>query len=57
MFTWNVDPEIIGIGFISLRYYSLMFMISFTLGFLIFRWIYKSVEFKPVENVAVASGF
>jgi prolipoprotein diacylglyceryl transferase len=51
MFTWNVDPEIMGIGFFSLRYYSLMFMISFTLGFLIFRWIYDSIEFKPVKDI------
>ncbi len=51
MFTWDVDPEIIGFGFISLRYYSLMFMISFTLGFLIFRWIYKDKEFKPLKDL------
>ena len=29
--TWNVDPEIINIGFFSLRYYSLMFIIGFLL--------------------------
>lgn len=26
---WNVDPEIVNIGFFSLRYYSLMFIIGF----------------------------
>ncbi len=29
--TWNVDPEILNIGFFSLRYYSLMFIIGFLL--------------------------
>ncbi len=28
---WNVDPEIVNIGFFSLRYYSLMFIIGFLL--------------------------
>jgi prolipoprotein diacylglyceryl transferase len=46
MFTWDVDPEIFRIGFFALRWYSLMFIISFSLGFMIFRWIYK-IELKP----------
>lgn len=29
--TWNVDPEILSIGFFSLRYYSLMFILGFLL--------------------------
>ncbi|MBN2425394.1 MAG: prolipoprotein diacylglyceryl transferase [Calditrichaceae bacterium] len=55
MFTWDVDPEIFSIEILSfhlsLRWYSLMFMISFTLGFLIFRWIYKYKEFKPLKDL------
>jgi prolipoprotein diacylglyceryl transferase len=41
MIHWNVDPEIIKIGFFSLRYYSLLFMISFLTGIYIMRWMFK----------------
>jgi len=41
MIKWNVDPEIFSIGFISIRYYSLLFMLSFVIGIYIFHWVYK----------------
>jgi len=50
MFHWNMDPEIVRIGFVSLRYYSLLFMVSFIAGIYIFRWIYKK-EDKPVADI------
>ena len=34
---WDVDPEIFQIGPVSIRWYSLMFIISFLLGMQIFR--------------------
>ncbi|MEJ2052481.1 MAG: prolipoprotein diacylglyceryl transferase [Calditrichaceae bacterium] len=50
MIKWNVDPEIIRIGFVSIRYYSLLFMLSFILGIAIFHKIYKR-ENKPKEDL------
>jgi len=50
MIEWNVDPEIVRIGFISLRYYSLMFMLSFGIGIYIFHWVYKR-ENKPKADL------
>jgi len=50
MLEWNVDPEIFRIGFFAVRYYSLMFMISFMAGIYIFKWIYI-IELKPVEEI------
>lgn len=41
MIQWNVDPEIIKIGFISIRYYSLAFIITFLLGYYILKWMVK----------------
>ena len=41
MVQWNVDPEIFSIGFISIRYYSLAFIITFLLGYYILKWMVK----------------
>jgi len=50
MIHWNVDPEIIRIGFFSLRYYSLLFMLSFLIGIYIMRWIFQQ-ENKNLDDV------
>lgn len=38
---WTVDPVILKLGFIELRYYSLFFGLSFFLGFLIVERMFK----------------
>jgi prolipoprotein diacylglyceryl transferase len=50
MIEWNVNPEIISFGIVSIRWYSMMFMISFLLGIFIFKWIYK-IERKPEKDL------
>lgn len=45
---WNVDPAIFSIGNFSLRYYSLLFVAGFPLGYWLFYKFYKR------ENVDVA---
>jgi len=45
---WNVDPVIFSIGKFSLRYYSLLFVAGFPLGYWLFYKFYKR------ENVDVA---
>jgi len=50
MFHWNVDPEIFRIGIFAIRWYSLMFMLSFICGIYIFTWIYKK-EKKPLADL------
>ena len=37
---WNVDPEIIGFGAFSLRWYSVLFISGFILGWYIFKWFF-----------------
>ena len=38
---WNVDPVIFSIGPISIRYYALLFVSGFILGYYIFLDFYK----------------
>ena len=45
--SWNVDPAIYD-GFITLRYYSLFFALSFLIGFQIVKKMFDN-EFVPVE--------
>jgi phosphatidylglycerol---prolipoprotein diacylglyceryl transferase len=49
MFHWNGDPEIFRIGIIAMRWYGLMFMLSFVFGMYILDWIYRK-EHKPAAN-------
>ncbi len=47
---WNVDPNLITIGNFGLRWYSLLFVSGFILGYYIFRWFFKN-EGLPWEKL------
>lgn len=47
---WNVSPEIVKLGPISLRWYGLLFASGFVLGYLILTKIYK-LEKKPQADL------
>ncbi len=47
---WNLDPDIIDLGFPRIRYYGLMFVISFMLGYKIMQIIFKR-EKQPEQGV------
>lgn len=47
---WDVSPEIVQIGPFSLRWYGLLFALSFLIGLQLMRWMYGR-EKKPVEDV------
>ena len=47
MIEWNFQPEIVTIGPVVLRWYSLLFMFAFLFGFFIMQWIYKKEGYKP----------
>jgi len=38
---WDVDPVIVSLGKIQIRYYSLFFIIAFTIGYYIFKYFFK----------------
>lgn len=44
---WNVDPEIFHIGGLSIRYYSLLFVSGFILGWYIFKYFFKREGINP----------
>ena len=41
MIEWNVSPEIVTIGPVTIRWYGLLFATSFLIGYQIMVWIYK----------------
>jgi phosphatidylglycerol:prolipoprotein diacylglycerol transferase len=50
MIEWTIDREIFSIGFVSIRYYSIFFLISFGLGIVILKRIFN-IENKPETDV------
>ena len=38
---WNVDPVLFHIGSFGIRYYSLGFLLAFTLGYFIIKWMFQ----------------
>jgi len=47
-FVWNIDPTLLHLGPLELRWYGLLFVGSFFLGALILNWIYKREGKDPV---------
>ena len=45
---WNVNPEIFSIGPLALRWYSILFVSGFILGWFIFKWFFQR-EGVPVK--------
>ncbi|MCM1176446.1 MAG: prolipoprotein diacylglyceryl transferase [Clostridium sp.] len=38
---WHMNPEIFHIGIVSIRWYSILFVSGFVLGWFIFKWFFK----------------
>jgi phosphatidylglycerol:prolipoprotein diacylglycerol transferase len=45
-FHWNVEPEIIKLGPLAIRYYSLLFGLAFMLDYFIFEKFFKKAGYK-----------
>lgn len=43
---WNVDPVLIHLGHLGIRWYSLLFVSGFILGWYIFRWFFRREGIK-----------
>lgn len=43
---WDVDPVIFSIGSISIRYYSLFFVVAFTISYLLFKGFFTKEGYK-----------
>lgn len=44
---WNIDPEIFKVGGVAIRYYSIMFVLAFGIGYWIVSTIYKKEGVPP----------
>lgn len=49
MIEWTVDREIFSIGIISIRYYSLLFLISFLMGLVLMKKFFRLENYPPEE--------
>ena len=38
---WNISPDIFSIGPLTVRWYGLLFALSFIAGFQVMNWIFK----------------
>lgn len=54
-FTWNVDPNILEIGSLQLRWYGLLFVGSFFLGLMLMQWVFKRERKDPavLDNMLI----
>jgi len=52
---WNVNPNILELGSLQLRWYGLLFVGSFFLGLMILQWIYKREKKDPavLDNLLI----
>jgi len=46
-FIWNIDPTLLHLGPLQLRWYGLLFVGSFFLGLMILQWIFKKEDKNP----------
>lgn len=54
-FIWNIDPTLLHLGPLQLRWYGLLFVGSFFIGAMILHWIYKREGKNPavIENLVI----
>ncbi|WP_295417957.1 prolipoprotein diacylglyceryl transferase [Sulfurovum sp.] len=54
-FIWNVNPNILELGPLQLRWYGLLFVGSFFLGLMILQWVYKREGKDPavLDNLLI----
>ncbi len=50
MIHWNPDPDIFSLGPIHVRWYGLMFLLGFSIGYSIIRWMCR-IEKKSFEEL------
>jgi len=49
-FVWDVSPEILQIGSISIRWYGLLFALGFIVGYELIQWMFK-IEKRNIKDI------
>ncbi len=49
-FVWDISPEILQIGSISIRWYGLLFALGFIIGYEISQWMFK-IEKRNIKDI------
>lgn len=50
MIHWNANPELLNLGWISIRWYGLLFALGFFCGFMFMKYVYTK-ERKPIADL------
>lgn len=55
MIHWNPDPDIISVGPLHIRWYGLMFLTGFSIGYMIIRWMCEREKksFQELEGLLI----
>jgi phosphatidylglycerol:prolipoprotein diacylglycerol transferase len=55
MIQWNPDPDILSVGPLHVRWYGLMFLLGFSIGYAIIRWMcqIEKKKFEELEGLLV----
>ena len=47
---WHVDPVLIHLGNFGIRWYSLLFVAGFVIGWYLFRWFFRRESAKSFST-------
>lgn len=56
---WGISPEIFSLGFLTLRWYGLLFAAGFVVGYRIMEWVFKieNVNIKLLDSLTMTMVF
>ncbi len=56
---WGISPEIFSFGFLTLRWYGILFAAGFVIGFRIMEWVFKNenVDLKILDSLTMTMVF
>jgi prolipoprotein diacylglyceryl transferase len=52
---WNISPEIFSFGFLTLRWYGILFATGFVVGYRIMEWVFKNenIDLKILDSLTM----
>ena len=52
---WSISPEIFSFGFLTLRWYGILFAAGFVIGYRIMEWVFRNenIDFKILDSLTM----